>query len=189
MSALLLTAAAASFVAPSFSPDQVRQLEQSVAGNADSAVMIDAQVDPRGRISNCRASGTGGDSGLASSVCTRAEQIRIAPASVQGQAAFGVVRQRLRLPGQVAALRDPADIEVQVNALPAGQSSLRVSTNVVVNASGRPQACNAPGAPSGYGDVACSQVSAVTFGAIKDKDGDAVQYVRTVTVDFVTSAG
>jgi hypothetical protein len=64
---------------------------------------------------------------------------------------------------------------------------LRVVANVLVAATGKPQACNAGDAPAGYGDVACGQVSAITFGTLQDSDGQPVQYVRTVAVDFVTS--
>jgi hypothetical protein len=57
---------------------------------------------------------------------------------------------------------------------------------VLVAATGKPQACNAGDAPAGYGDVACGQVSAITFGVLNDDEGKPVQYVRTVIVDFVT---
>jgi hypothetical protein len=184
MSALLLAAAAAGFAPPAFTPDALRQLEQS-AGSSVSAE-IDAQVDPKGRISNCKAIPASGNAG---GLCSLAEKVRIEPASVLGQSAYGVVRQAVRPAGAATALREPSDIEVQVNVLPASRTSLRVEANVLVAASGKPQACNAGDAPPGYGDVACGQVSAVTFGILKDSDGKPVQYVRTVAVDFVSSAG
>ena len=173
MSALLQAAAAAGFAPPSFPPDALRQLQQG----APSAV-IDAQVDPKGRISNCKAIAAAGDAG---GLCSAAEKARIEPASVLGKSAYGVVRQAVG-----PAARVPADIEVQVNTLPAGQNSLRVQANVLVAATGKPQACNAGEAPAGYGDVACAQVGAITFGTLQDSDGKPVEYVRTVSVDFVT---
>jgi hypothetical protein len=185
MSALLLAAAAAGFMPPSFTVDALRQLEQGAAG---SSAVIDAQVDPKGRISHCKAMAA---SGKAGGICDLAEKVRIEPASVLGQSAYGVVRQAVRPAGAATAPREPSDIEVQVNVLPASQTTLRVEANVLVAATGKPQACNAPDAPPGYGDVACGQVSAITFGPLKDGDGKPVQYVRRVIVDFVTqpSAG
>lgn len=183
MSTLLLAAAvaAAGFMPPSFTPEAVRQIEQA-AGSSTSAV-IDAQVDPKGRISNCKAIAA---PGKADGLCDLVEKVRIEPASVLGQSTYGVVRQAIG-----SAVHAPSEIEVQVNVLPAGQTSLRVEANVLVAASGKPQACNAGDAPAGYGDVACAQVSAITFGALKDDQGQPVQYVRKVIVDFVTqpSAG
>nr|WP_166174861.1 hypothetical protein [Altererythrobacter segetis] len=185
MSALLLAAAAAGFAPPSFAPDQLRQLERETA---TASVILDAQVDPKGRISHCKAIATSGDAQQGASLCSRAESLRIEPAAVLGRSAYGVVRQ---LVGAAGAARSPSDIEVQVNVLPAGQASLRVQANVLVGATGKPQACNAGDAPAGYGDVACAQVGAITFGTLKDGEGQPVQYVRTVSVDFVTqpSAG
>jgi hypothetical protein len=174
MSALLLAAAAAGFAPPRFTADQARQLEQG----ASTPAVIDAQVDPKGRISNCKAVATSGEAG---GICSQAEKLRIEPASVLGESAYGVVRQAVG-----TAAHEPSDIEVQVNVLPAGRKTLRVEANVLVAATGTPQACNAAGAPPGYGDVACGQVSAITFGALKDEEGKPVRYVRTVTVDFVT---
>jgi hypothetical protein len=167
----LLAAAAAGFMPPSFPPDVLRQLGQG------ASAVIDAQVDPKGRISNCKAVAASGDAG---GICSRVEKGRIEPATVLGKSAYGVVRQAVGTAGS------PSDIEVQVNVLPAGQTRLRVDANVLVAASGKPQACNAGDAPAGYGDVACAQVSAITFGALKDGEGQPVQYVRTVSVDFVT---
>ena len=188
MSALLLAAAAAGFAPPRFTADQVRQLEQGVPTDTFVGAVIDAQVDPKGRISNCKTIAITGTGSLIASVCPRVEQVRIEPATVLGKSSYGVVRQAIRLGAEVSA---PSDIEVQVNVLPAGQLRMRVDANVLVAATGKPQACNAGDAPPGYGDVACAQVSAITFGALKDNDGQPVQYVRTVSVDFVTqpSAG
>jgi hypothetical protein len=191
-SALLLSAAAAaSFTPPSFTADQVRQLEQGMPTDRFASVLIDVQVDPKGRTSNCKTVAFSGDRELLSGLCARVEQLRIEPATVMRQAAYGVARQRLTLTagiGGVAVAEQP-DIEVQVNALPAGQATLRVNANVLVDAAGKPQACYATGAPQGFGDVACAQVSGVAFGGLQDKDGKAVQYVRTVLVDFTKGAG
>jgi hypothetical protein len=182
MSALLLAAAAAGFMPPSFTPEQLRQLEPGSA-----SAVIDAQVDPKGRISNCKAVATSGDAQQAAGICSRAASIRIEPASVLGRSAYGVVRLVVGGADPAALAHAPSDIELQVNVLPAGQPRLRVQANVLVAASGKPQACNAGAAPAGYGDVACGQVSG-TFGPLNDKDGNPVQYVRRVIVDFVTQA-
>jgi hypothetical protein len=191
-SALLLSAAAAaSFAPPTFSADQVRQLERGMPTDRFASAIIDVQVDPKGRTSNCKTIDFSGDRELLSGLCARVEQIRIEPATVQRQPAYGVVRQRLTLTAGVGgeAVVEPADIEVQVNALPAGAASLRVIANVLVGAAGNPKACYASGAPPGFGDVACTQISGVTFGALQDNEGKAVQYVRTVVVDFSAVAG
>ena len=108
MSVLLLAAAAAGFAPPSFTADELRQLEQGSAG-----VVIDAQVDPRGRISNCKAIATSGDAQQAAGICSRAVNVRIEPASVLGKSAYGVVRQAV---GPAGAALPPSEIEVQVNA-------------------------------------------------------------------------
>jgi TonB family protein len=203
MSALLLAAAAAGFAPPALTKDAARQLQQNYPTAAlrdgrSAAAVIDAQVDPKGRISNCKALSTYGDKALADSICQLAERVRIEPASVQGRSAYGVIRELIRfflpqdqLGDKICAMHQPGDIEVQVNTLPAGKSALRVHANVLIDAAGKPRACNAPDAPPGYGDVACGQVSAITFGPLKDGDGKPVQYVRRVIVDFVTqpSAG
>ena len=89
---------------------------------------------------------------------------------------------------RVSSARSPGDIELQVNSLPSGNQALRVTTNVLVGTTGKPMACYTANAPTGYGDVACAQVSGATFGALNDSDGNSVQYVRTVIVDFVTAA-
>lgn len=190
MSALMLTAAAAaaSFVPPSFTAEQLRQLVAAPTDNS-AAVVIDVQVDPKGRTSNCKTIAISGNGALVSGTCARVEQIRVRPAAVLGQPAYGVLHQQIGVSNGDVEVLEPSDIEVQVNVLPAGQRSLRVVANVLVDTAGRPQACYANNAPAGYGDLACSQVSGITFGALKDKDGKAVQYVRTVVVDFVKSAG
>jgi hypothetical protein len=179
MSALLLAAAtvAASFTPPSFTSDTLRQLVQE-AGTASA--VLDAQVDSKGRISNCKVIASSGETGA---LCGLAETLRIEPASVLGEPVYGVVRQAVGTKAQ-----EPSDVEVQVNQLPAGQKTLRVEATVMVAATGKPQACNAGEAPAGYGDVACAQVSAITFGSLKDDDGRPVRYVRTVVVDFLAPA-
>jgi hypothetical protein len=56
---------------------------------------------------------------------------------------------------------------------------------VLIDATGKPQACYADkDAPQAYADVACTQVSGVTFGTLKDDAGKPVSYVRSMIVDF-----
>jgi hypothetical protein len=193
MSALLLTAAVAvaSFAPPEFTPEQTKQLEKGMPTDRFASVIVDVQVDPKGRTSQCKTIAFSGDRELLSGLCARVEQVSIQPATVLQRPAYGVARQRLTLTAGVGgeAVAMPADIEVEVNVLPGGGKSLLVTANVLVDPAGKPQACYAPDAPAGYGDVACGQVSGITFGQLDDKDGKPVQYVRTVAVDFVKSAG
>ncbi len=192
ISALLFAAAAGNFMPPSFTPDDVAQLRQSYpaaqSGQAAAAV-IDARVDPKGNLSDCKALTTSGDVQLAKSICDHLKAIRIEPASVSGASSYGVVRRVLSLGLNDGGLRDPSDMELQVNKLPAGQSGLRVVANVVINAEGKPEACYAANdAPKAYADVACSQITPITFGVLKDDGGKPVRYVREVVLDFSTSA-
>jgi hypothetical protein len=195
MSALLIAAAAASFAPPQFTADNLRSLQArypvaALAAKQSAAVLVDVQVDPKGRASKCKALATYGDQQLAAGICGLVEGTHVQPATIRGQPAHGVVRQMVKffLPDQPGAaepagLHIPADIEVQVNKVPSG-TSLRVQADVVVSAAGQPQACVAPGAPAGYGDVACAQVSGIVFGALQDSDGKPVEYVRSVNIEF-----
>jgi hypothetical protein len=91
---------------------------------------------------------------------------------------------------KVRTVQQPADMELQVNKLPAGQSTLRIVANVLIDDTGKPEACYAAAAndaPKAYGDVACTQISPVTFGVLKDDNGKPVRYVREVVLDFTTS--
>lgn len=193
MSALLLAAAVAvaSFAPPEFTPEQVKQLEKGMPTDRFASVVVDVQVDPKGRTSQCKTIAFSGDRELLSGLCARVEQVSIQPATVLQRSAYGVARQRLTLTAGVGGedVAMPADIEVEVNVLPEGAKNLLVTANVLVDPAGKPQACYAPGAPSGYGDVACGQVSGITFAPLTDNDGKPVQYVRTVAVEFVTAAG
>lgn len=193
ISALLFAAAAGSFVPPSFTPENDRQVQQSYPAaqvGKPAAAVIDARVDPRGKISDCKALATSGDAQLAGSICDHLKSIQIQPASVSGESSYGVVRHVLTLSSTASKLTDPADMELQVNKLPAGQTTLRVVSNVVIDAAGKPQACYAANdAPKAYADVACTQVAGITFGILKDNDGKPVRYVRSVIMDFELAAG
>ena len=72
-----------------------------------------------------------------------------------------------------------------MNKLPGGQPRLRVATNVIVSAAGKPQACLAAGdVPHASADVACRQVAGLTFGTIAFDSGKPARYVRSVIIDF-----
>jgi hypothetical protein len=192
MSALLFAAAAGSFVPPSFTPANATELQEGYGGGAAGVILIEAQVDPQGRISECRALAVDGSKDLAATICSRVERLRVKPASISGSSSYGLMRSVLtfsdsggRYKGTAAGPKQPADLEVQVNELPAGQSVLRVNANIVVDATGKPQACYATDeAPQAYADVACTQVSGLTFGTIKDEVGKPVGYVRSLIMDF-----
>jgi len=184
ISALLLAAAAPNFVPPSFTPENDRQVLQDASAGTATAV-IDARVDPKGKISDCRAVAMSGDAEVANSLCSHANGLEIKPASVAGDAAYGVVHHLIGRTQVGGAASEPADLELQVNKLPDNQPKLRVVTNVIVNAAGKPQACLAVGdAPRAYADVACTQVAGLSFGAIDDDSGKPVRYVRSVIIDF-----
>jgi hypothetical protein len=192
ISALLFAAAAASFTAPSFTQANAAELEEAYGGGEAGAVLIDAKVDPQGRITECRPQSVQGSKALAADICSRVERLRVKPASIGGRSSFGVVRTLLTFSDSISPYRDkagaikqPADMEVQVNKLPAGQTTLRVGAAVLVDATGKPQACYVDkDAPQAYADVACTQVSGVTFGTLKDDAGKPVSYVRSMIVDF-----
>jgi hypothetical protein len=192
MSALLFAAAAGSFVPPSFTPANATELQEGYGGGAAGTVLIDAKADPQGRISECRALAVDGSKDLAATICNRVERLRVKPASISGSSSYGLVRFVLTFSdsggahtGKAGATIQPADLEVQVDKLPAGQSVLRVNANILVDATGKPQACYATGeAPQAYADVACTQVSGITFGTIKDEVGKPVGYVRSLIMDF-----
>jgi hypothetical protein len=196
ISVLLFAAAAGNFMPPKFTADETRQLIESYPSAAldakkSAAAVIDARVDPKGRISDCKATATYGDQDLVKLICGLVERIRIEPASVGGDASYGVVRHLVSFfiddsaGAKIRAIPEPADLELQVNKLPSGQTNLRVDANVLVDATGKPQACYADkDAPQAYADVACTQVSGITFGALKDDAGKPVSYVRSMIVDF-----
>jgi hypothetical protein len=199
VSALLLAAAAAvGLAAPHFSKGDSEHLVARYPTDAlrerkSAAAFIDAIVDPTGRVISCKVLSAYGDQKLAANICRLIDGSKIEPAIAQGQPSYGVFRQLIRLftPGnaagdKVAALREQPEVEVQVNLLPQNKSNLRVTADVLVDPTGKPEACDVANAPAGYGDVACAQVAGVAFEPLQDKDGKPVQYVRSVIVDFVT---
>jgi hypothetical protein len=186
ISALLFAAAAGNFTPPDFTPDQDRQVQQSAQGKAgpSAGAIIDARVDPKDKVSDCKAVALAGDAPAASNICGHVDGMQIEPASVSGESSYGVVRHVVGLSQGGGSPGLPADVTLQVNKLPAGHA-LRVVANVLVNATGKPQACAAAGdAPQAYADVACSQVAGLSFGSINDNDGKPVRYVRSVIIDF-----
>lgn len=191
ISALLFAAAAGNFVPPSFTAEQERQVRQSSQAKAgqSAAAVIDARVDPNGKISDCKAVTTSGDAGLADSICSHLDGMQIEPASVSGDASYGVVRSVVSLSDSGTPLTIPADVTLQVNRLPAGRPMLRIVANVLIDEAGKPQACSAVGeAPQAYADVACTQIAGLGFGTINDDHGKPVRYVRNVIVDFELGA-
>jgi protein TonB len=196
ISALLFAAAAGNFVPPSFTPNELRELQESypeaaLDGGKSAAAVIDARVDRKGRITDCKITASYGDKDLAQTICGLVERIRIEPASVGGDPSYGVVRHIVRLMiddsegAKIRATTEPADLELQVTKLPAGQRSLRVNANVLIDAAGKPQACYAVGdVPQAYADVACSQVAGLGFGILNDDGGKPVRFVSNVIVDF-----
>jgi hypothetical protein len=192
MSALLFAAAAGSFVPPSFTQENVDRLQQGFSGDHSEAVLIEVKVDPKGRIIDCKASSAVGSADFAASVCSDVERLRVKQALIAGQSAYGVISTLIRFQvypdrsrQKVDAAQQAADMELQVNKLPAGKSTVRVEANILIDAAGKPQACYADkDPPQAYADVACTQVSGITFGALKDDGGKPVSYVRTVIIDF-----
>jgi hypothetical protein len=185
--ALLFAAATGNFVSPSFTPDDDRQVQQSSQAKAgkSAAAVVDARVDPKGKVSDCKAVVTSGDAQLANGICGHVDGIVIKPASVSGDPSYGVVRHLVSLSQAGSTLSEPADVTLQVNRLPAGQPTLRVRTEVLIDPAGKPQACYAVGdAPQAYADVACTQVSGLSFGSLNDDGGKPVRYVRSVIIDF-----
>lgn len=197
ISALLFAAAAASFTPPHFTAANADQLQQDYRGDGSAVVMIDVKVDPKGRVIDCKTVTMAGSKEVAASVCGRVKQLRVKPASIGGDPAFGVERTLVQFSNdpvgdKITAQMIPADMELQVNKLPTG-TTLRVPLNVLVDAGGQPQACYADkyegkDAPQAYADVACTQVSGVTFGSLNDNGGKPVRYVRSVIVDFELAA-
>lgn len=187
IAALLFAAAVGNFVPPSLTPEQERQVQQSAraATGQSAAAVIDARVDPKGKVSDCKAVVTSGDAQVAASICTHLNGMQIQPASVGGESSYGIVRGVVSLSPSGSSLAIPADLALQVNKLPAGQATLRVTANVLLDAGGKPQACYAAGqAPQAYADVACNSVSGLGFGTIDNDSGKPVPYVRSVVVDF-----
>lgn len=185
ISALLLAAAAGNFVPPSITRDNERQIRQSSTAGQPAVAAIDARVDPKGDVSDCKTLATSGDAEIARSICDNLKNMRVQPASVSGSSSYGILRNVLSLGAGDRNLVDPADMELQVNKLPAGQASLRVVANVLIDPAGKPQACYAANdAPQAYADVACTQISGLMFGVLKDDAGKPVQYVRSAIIDF-----
>ena len=155
------------------------------AGAANASEVIDARVDPKGKISDCKAVAMSGDAEVANSLCRHANGLEIKPACVVGEAAYGVVHNVIGGTQSGGAPIESADLELQVNKLPGGQPRLRVATNVIVGAAGTPQACLAVGdLPHASADVACTQVAGLTFGTIAFDSGKPARYVRSVIIDF-----
>lgn len=187
MSALLLAAAAASFAPPSLSQAAAGALHQD---GPPAAAVVDAKVDNKGRVSNCKTLAASGDAQAANAICSHLESIQVEPASVTGSSAYGILREVVSTSSAGTTLTNPADMELQVNKLPGGQTALRTVSNVLITSEGKPQACYAANdAPKAYADVACAQVSGITFGTMNDGDGKPVRYVRSVTIDFKLDAG
>ncbi|HEY7807635.1 MAG TPA: hypothetical protein VIC34_10595 [Croceibacterium sp.] len=186
ISALLFAAAAGNFTPPDFTPEQDHQVQQSTQGKAGQSggAVIDARVDPKGKVSDCKAVALSGDAPVTSNICGHVDGMQIEPASVSGESSYGVVRHVVGSSQVGGSPSLPADVTLQVNKLPAGHA-LRVVANVLVDATGKPQACSAVGdAPQAYADVACNQVAGLSFGSINDDAGKPVRYVRSVIIDF-----
>ena len=134
MSALLFVAAAASFTPPSLTQWQIEKLVQinpARQGSGSGAAVIDAQVDQKGRVSSCKTVASFGKKELADAVCGIFEKIQIEPASIAGKPGYGVMRTVIMLldpidsqAAKLSAIHGPGDIELQVNALPSGDTAL-----------------------------------------------------------------
>lgn len=165
-------------------PENDRQVLQD-AGAATATGVIDARVDAKGKISACKVVAMSGDAEVANRLCRHADGLEIKPACVAGEAAYGVVHPVIGGTQSGGAASEPADLELHVNKLPGGQPRLRVATNVIVSAAGKPQACLAVGdVPHASADVACTQVAGLTFGTIAFDSGKPGRYVRSVIIDF-----
>jgi TonB family protein len=197
ISVLLFAAAAANFAPPHLSEKEARRFidiypPKAARNKQSAAAVVDATVDPKGRISNCKTLRTLGDEPLIDRICGLVEKMKIEPATVGGAPAYGVFHDLVsftltgsNLAKELAQFTVPSDLELQVNKLPVGQSTLRVKANVLVDATGKPQACYAASdVPQDYADVVCTQVSGITFGTLKDDAGKPVSYVRSMIVDF-----
>lgn len=155
------------------------------AGAANASEVIDARFDAKGKTSACKAVAMSGDAEVANSLCRHANGLEIKPACVVGEAAYGVAHNVIGGTQSGGAPIESADLELQVNKLPGGQPRLRVATNVIVGAAGKPQACLAVGdMPQASADVACTQVAGLTFGTIAFDSGKPARYVRSVIIDF-----
>jgi hypothetical protein len=204
MSVALLIMAAASagqagieFTAPSAETEEATRMQRkyptrALADRQSAAALMDVEVDPTGRIVTCETVAIYGSKSLGQSICGLYKPVRVMPATVAGQPAYGAYRTLIAfyLPGdkqgqKVAAVRPVADAEFTVKALPDGEKTLRVGLKLLIAPDGAVSQCSSGGDkfPTFVG-AACEQIAKVKFAGVKDGEGRPVQHVRSFSAEF-----
>jgi hypothetical protein len=191
----LLAAAtlAAAFTAPVPSQDDMRDLlrhypQAALRNGWSAAILLEAIVDPEGRILVCSPVAMFGEPELAKQICAIFKGIKIDPATIDGKPSYGMIKTAVRFtipPRRFSDLKHPADVKLDVNKLPDGEHSLTVKVNVLVGEDGKVEGCKGQDhPPESYLQVACRQVSVLGFPALNDLNHHTVRYVRDVIVEF-----
>jgi hypothetical protein len=200
--ALLIVAASAGqavveYTAPREESDARSELlrlypSRALRDGKSAAALMDLDIDPEGRVIECRTVAIYGDKSLGESICGLRTKVRLTAATIDGSPAYGSLRTFARFvrPGhkgarEVEAMRPVADVEFTVKTLPGGQESLRLGLKLLIAPDGAVADCKASDDqhPT-FVRAACSQIAKVKFNALNDAAGQPVQHVRGFTVEF-----
>lgn len=163
--------------------------------NSSAAILVELTVAENGKILACQSSTIMGDKSLGSVVCGIIKRRKMAPATFRdGKVAFSRFRSLLRLsiPGgplseKVATAEQPADLVIDVKALPGGVNSRFASLVVAHDATGKVVDCEQ--LPSRRPEEvqfsgACATVGGYSAEPLKLSDGSAVPFVSKLKVEF-----
>jgi hypothetical protein len=199
--ALLIMAASAgqaavAYTAPRSSQEDAAALQrlyptQALSNRDSAAALMDVEVDPQGRVIKCETIAVYGRNSLGQRICELQKKVRVTPATIGGQPAFGAYRSfaAFYLPGdklgrEVAAVRPVASAEFTVASLPDGKDTLRLGLTLLIAPDGAVSDCTGGSEYPGFVGAACGQIAKVKFAAVTDADGKPVQHVRGFAVEF-----
>ena len=159
-----------------------------------AATVLEILTDPEGKVVKCTHSGAVGDKDLATEMCEIAKRKTATPArDADGRSAYGYSRTfaSLSLPGtsqgdEIGGVGPTPDIDFSVASIPAGVSTpVLVSLTIAVDKGGKATKCEvSSNSNAAFGAAACQQIEAIGFDKLTDASGNAISYVRPMTVRF-----
>jgi hypothetical protein len=166
---------------------------EALRSKRSAAAIIDAFVDPKGRIVTCEVAKSFGDPLLSSQICSLLKNRKHKPAGdPTGQATYGWVLELntmwvpdSKMGDEISKMSWKATVPLKLDSLPSDAGTGPVEVLYQVGPDGQPTACAA-----GKHERRSQAVSSVCallkprFGVKADRDGHAVSYVTQLFVDI-----
>ncbi|WEK46815.1 MAG: hypothetical protein P0Y56_00565 [Candidatus Andeanibacterium colombiense] len=187
---VLLSMMAASLAVPSSGPTFT---QAAMAARGSGVAVVELFVSPEREVLDCKIVNSELFKKDNERICDSLRGKRAAKAAVgpDGKPSYGALIYVVA--GSDAAQANSLkpnlqpDVELDVASLPEGARSKTISLNVMLDESGKIARCEAAnGSAGGFAKAACGSIDQKLLRVRKGKDGNAVAYVKTITVDFVS---